>query len=107
MTWQSQDEHTFEERLRRIEALRTGGWWKRGTPGRRRRRSVVRLPLRLLVISVALVIALKSLALATVSEGEYRAALRGLPEDTLTGEVLRVVFGPDPVSQTVARMLRF
>ncbi len=103
MTWQSQDEHTFEERLRRIEALRTGGWWKRGTPGRRRRRSVVHFPLRLLVISVAL----KSLALATVSEGEYRAALRGLPEGTVTGEVLRVVFGPDPVSQTVARMLRF
>lgn len=101
-------DRSFQERLERIDAMRRSGWWKRGPTPRQRRRPnpVMRLPMRLIVMTVLLVLGLKTMLLATAGPVEYAAALNRLPRDTHGGAILRVVFGPDPISRAIARHLR-
>lgn len=110
MDWSPQDESTFRDRIVRIEKRQTG-WFGRNRTGRRRARGADRITLRLpfssILVMAACLIGIKAMVLANSSEGAYRAAALEMASRGTAGQVLAVIFGPDPISTQLARHLRF
>ncbi|MFT6273764.1 MAG: hypothetical protein ACJA0F_002622 [Dinoroseobacter sp.] len=99
MASKTQTESTFDNRLRRINNNTAKRERKRGVTGR--------LPLTSIVIMGLFLIGVKALVLSSVSEGAYRQAALEMRQEGPVGVVLAVIFGPDPVSIEVSRLLRF
>ena len=98
MAWTPQDESTFRDRIVRIE---------KHLPKQRQRGVTARLPFTSILVMGAALIGIKAMVLASVSEGAYRAAAQDLAQEGPVGQVLAVIFGPDPVSLELARHIRF
>lgn len=110
MSWNPRDENTFRDQIVRFERKEKGGLLRRRRQHDQARRSsgiATRLPRNTILVTGCLLIAIKSMVLAGVSEGAYRSAALEIRQEGTMGIVMSIIFGPDPISSELSQHLRF